>query len=156
MDMALTRFLTENRSGAGDIITRDNVTGPLGLQVTGFNLDADDDGGFLFSSMSYMDVANGWRRVGFAELSFQDTTGVGSTLSVNGRISQERYLTASTLYGYFLGAELHRSDIKGSFAGDQDSWGVLAGAYTVTKAENGLIGSAYVNRPGFVGDHQLK
>ena len=143
MDMALTRFLTENRSGAGDIITRDNVTGPLGLQVTGFNLDADDDGGFLFSSMSYMDVANGWRRVGFAELSFQDTTGVGSTLSVNGRISQERYLTASTLYGYFLGAELHRSDIKGSFAGDQDSWGVMAGAYTVTKAENGLIGSAY-------------
>jgi hypothetical protein len=143
MDMALTRFLSESNSGAGEIITRDNITGPLGLQVTGFNVDADDDGGFLFSSMSYMDVANGWRRVGFAELSFQDTQGVGSTLSVNGRISQERYLTASTLYGYFLGAELHRSDIKGSFAGDQESWGVLAGAYTVTEAENGMIGSAY-------------
>lgn len=143
MDMALTRFIGEQNSGAGEIISRDNVTGPLGLQVTGFNLDADDDGGVVFSSMSYMDVANGWRRVGFAELSFQDTTGVGSTLSVNGRISQERYLTASTLYGYFFGAELHRSDIEGSFAGDQDSWGVLAGAYTVTEAENGMIGSAY-------------
>jgi hypothetical protein len=76
-------------------------------------------------------------------LSFQNTQGVGSTLSVTGRISQERYLTASTLYGYFLGAELHRSDIKGSFSGDQDSWGVLAGSYMVARADNGLIGSAY-------------
>jgi hypothetical protein len=143
IDRATTRFINDLNSGIPDIISRDNVIGPLGFQITGFNLDADDDGGFLFSSMSYMDVANGWRRVGFAELSFQDTQGVGSTLSVNGRISQERYLTASTLYGYFLGAELHRSDIKGSFVGDQDSWGVLAGAYSVTEAENGMIGSAY-------------
>ena len=90
-----------------------------------------------------MDVANGWRRVGFAELRFQDTQGVGSTLSVNGRISQERYMSASTLYGYFLGAELHRSDLEGTFAGNQDSWGVLAGAYTISRAQNGLIASAY-------------
>ena len=142
-DRAIDRFIDDMNSGDAGIISRDAVSGPLGLQVTGLNVDADDDGGFLFSSMSYMDVANGWRRVGFAELSFQDTQGVGSTLSVNGRISQERYLTASTLYGYFLGAELHRSDIEGSLAGDQDSWGVLAGTYMVARAENGLIGSAY-------------
>lgn len=145
MDMALTRFLSDLNSSAGDIISRDDIKGPLGLQVTGFDLEADDDGGFLFSSMSYMDVANGWRRVGFAELNFQDTQGVGSTLSVNGRISQERYLTDSTLYGYFLGAELQRSNIEGSFAGDQNSWGVLAGAYTMTEVANGLVGSAYAS-----------
>jgi hypothetical protein len=146
MDRATDRFIAEVISGAeapDDLISRDNVNGPLGFQITGFNIDADDDGGLLFSSMSYLDVSNGWRRVGFAELSFQNTQGVGSTLSVTGRISQERYLTASTLYGYFLGAELHRSDIEGSFAGDQDSLGLLAGSYMVARAENGLIGSAY-------------
>ena len=143
MDMATTRFINESSLGPDNEISRDNVTGPLGLQLTGFDLDANDDGGVLLSSLSYMDVANGWRRVGFAELRFQDTQGVGSTLSVNGRISQERYMSASTLYGYFLGAELHRSDLEGTFAGNQDSWGVLAGAYTITRAQNGLIGSAY-------------
>lgn len=143
MDMTINRFIDDRNTDSTGIISMNALQVPSGLQITGFDIDANDDGGFLLSSMSYMDVANGWRRVGFAELSFKDTQGVGSTLSVNGRISQERYLTASTLYGYFLGAELHRSDIKGSFAGDQDSWGVLAGAYTVTEAENGMIGSAY-------------
>jgi hypothetical protein len=147
MDMSMARFIDDMNSGAAGtisgIISRDAVNGPLGFKINGLNVDADDDGGSLFSSVSYMDVSNGWRRVGFAELSFQDTQGFGSTLSVTGRISQERYLTASTLYGYFLGAELHRSDIEGNFGGDQDSWGVLAGSYLVARAENGLIGSAY-------------
>jgi hypothetical protein len=143
MDMSIARFIDDTNSGAAGIISRDAVNGPTGLQVTGLNVDADDDGTSLLSSMSYMDVSNGWRRVGFAELNFQDTQGFGSTLSISGRISQERYLTPSTLYGYFLGAELHRSNIEVSFGGDQDSWGVLAGSYMVARAENGLIGSAY-------------
>ena len=89
MDGALLRFLSEQNSGAS-IISRDNTKGPLGLQVTGFNLNADDNGGFLLSSMGYMDVAHGWRRVGFAELSYQDIQGIGSMLSMNGRMSWER------------------------------------------------------------------
>lgn len=145
MDMAIGRIIADANfgpAGAGNLAFLETSNSPR-LQLTDVDINANDKGVSLLSGLNYMNVANGWRRVGFAEMSFQDTQGIGSTLSLNGRLSQERYLTDAILYGYFLGAELHRSDIKGSFAGDQNSWGVMAGAYTVAKSENGLIGSAY-------------
>ena len=43
-----------------------STKGTDGLQITGFELKADDNGEFLFSSMSYLSVANGCRRACFA------------------------------------------------------------------------------------------
>ena len=50
MDMAITRFINESSLGPDNAISRDNVSGPLGLQITGFDLDANDDGAVLLSS----------------------------------------------------------------------------------------------------------
>lgn len=135
-------FGEEGRIGQGGLAFMGADGGP-GLQVTGFKLDADDDGAILFSSASYMDVSNGWRRVGSAELNFNDTQGVGSSLSLNGRMSWERYADATTLYGYFLSGTLRQSQIEGGYSGDQDGWGLQAGGYMVARGENGLIGSTY-------------
>jgi hypothetical protein len=120
-----------------------STKGTNGLQITGFDLNADNNGEFLFSSMNYLSVANGWRRAGFAELNYRDTEGVGSTLSMNGRMSWERYANASTMYGYFLGADVHRSNLQSGAPGRQNTWGAVAGAYVIAQAENGVIGSAY-------------
>jgi hypothetical protein len=120
-----------------------STKGTNGLQITGFELNADDNGGFLFSSMNYLSVANGWRRAGFAELNYRDTEGVGSTLSMNGRMSWERYANATTMYGYFLGADVQRSNLQSGAPGRQNTWGAVAGAYVIAQAENGVIGSAY-------------
>jgi hypothetical protein len=102
-----------------------STKGTNGLQITGFDLNADDNGGFLFSSMNYLSVGNGWRRAGFAELNYRDTEGVGSTLSMNGRMSWERYANASTMYGYFLGADVQRSNLQSGAPGRQNTWALL-------------------------------
>jgi hypothetical protein len=120
-----------------------STKGTHGLQITGFDLKADDTGGFVFSSMNYLSVANGWRRAGFAELNYRDREGVGSTLSMNGRMAWERYANAATMYGYFLGGAVQRSDLQGDLPGRKNTWGAVAGAYVIKQLQNGVIGSAY-------------
>lgn len=117
---------------------------PTGWRMTGFNLNADDDRAAMVGSVSFLDAANGWRRVGSGDLSYSDVENVGTTASLNGRMSWERYISNTTMHGYFIGTNISQSDLVGSFGGDQDNLGVSLGTYAMSDIGQGIIASGYI------------
>jgi hypothetical protein len=53
-------------------------------------------------------------------------------------LAWERQISTTAMYGYYLGAELGRATLEGAFAGDQDSFGALVGAYFVAEVQPNL------------------
>lgn len=108
-------------------------------------LNANDDsifaGGSFFGLTSYAD--NGYRQVTFGEFDVQYESGSGTTLSFNGRTAWERALNDDAMIAYFLGAEVNKSNIRGSYSGDQTRYGVTAGMYGYMALENDLYLSGY-------------
>ena len=76
--------------------------------------------------------SNGQRQWLFGSFDLQrgDTSGASST-TFSGKIGWERMVSDTTMLGYFIGSDLARSDIAGSFSGDQVHLGVTAGGYAV-------------------------
>jgi hypothetical protein len=89
---------------------------------------------------------NGTRQVVFGTFDVQrdDTTGA-STATFNGKIAWEREVSDTTLLGYFIGGDLARSNIAGSFTGDQDHLGVTAGGYAVHEMAKHLYLDGFVS-----------
>ncbi len=89
---------------------------------------------------------NGTRQVVFGSFDVQrdDTTGA-STATFNGKIAWERSVSETTLLGYFIGGDLARSNIAGSFTGDQDHLGVTAGGYAVHEMAKQLYLDGFVS-----------
>ncbi len=89
---------------------------------------------------------NGTRQVVFGSFDVQrdDTTGA-STATFNGKIAWERSVSETTLLGYFIGGDLVRSNIAGSFTGDQDHLGVIAGGYAVHEMAKQLYLDGFVS-----------
>jgi hypothetical protein len=73
-----------------------------------------------------------------------DTTGA-STATFNGKIAWEKMVSDTTLLGYFIGGDLARSNIAGSFTGDQDHLGVTAGGYAVHEMAKQLYLDGFVS-----------
>ena len=77
-------------------------------------------------------LREGARRLVFGDFDIQHDTETGSsTATLNGRIAWEHSVSDKTLLGYFIGGELARSNIAGSFDGDQNRVGVSVGGYAV-------------------------
>ena len=89
---------------------------------------------------------NGTRQVVFGTFDLQrdDATGA-STATFNGKIAWEREISNSTLLGYFIGGDLARSNIAGSFTGDQDHLGITAGGYAVHEMAKQLYLDGFVS-----------
>jgi hypothetical protein len=89
---------------------------------------------------------NGTRQLVFGSFDVQrdDTTGA-STATFNGKIAWERSVSDTTLLGYFIGGDLARSNIAGSFTGDQDHLGVTAGGYAVHEMAKQLYLDGFVS-----------
>ena len=89
---------------------------------------------------------NGTRQVvsGSFDVQRDDTTGA-STATFNGKIAWERSVSDTTLLGYFIGGDLARSNIAGSFTGDQDHLGVTAGGYAVHEMAKQLYLDGFVS-----------
>jgi hypothetical protein len=89
---------------------------------------------------------NGTRQVVFGSFDLQrdDTTGA-STATFNGKIAWEREVSNSTLIGYFIGGDLARSNIAGSFTGDQDHLGITTGGYAVHEMAKQLYLDGFVS-----------
>ena len=89
---------------------------------------------------------NGTRQLVFGTFDLQrdDTTGA-STATFNGKIAWERSVSETTLLGYFIGGDLARSNIAGSFTGDQDHLGVTAGGYAVHEMAKQLYLDGFVS-----------
>ena len=78
------------------------------------------------------DLSGGARRLVFGDFDIQHDSETGSsTATLNGKVAWEQSVSDKTLLGYFIGGELARSNIAGSFDGDQNRIGVNAGGYAV-------------------------
>ncbi len=89
---------------------------------------------------------NGTRQLVFGNFDVQrdDATGA-STATFNGKIAWERSVSNTTMLGYFIGADLARSNIAGSFTGDQDHLGITAGGYAVHEMAKQLYLDGFVS-----------
>ena len=89
---------------------------------------------------------NGTRQLVFGSFDLQrdDTTGA-SNATFNGKIAWEQEVSDTTLLGYFIGGDLARSNIAGSFTGDQDHLGVIAGGYAVHEMAQQLYLDGFVS-----------
>jgi methionine-rich copper-binding protein CopC len=73
-----------------------------------------------------------YRRLFFGDFDIQRDGNSGSnTATLTARVAWERITSENTMLGYFVGAELADSDIKGSFVGEQSRVAVTVGGYAV-------------------------
>jgi hypothetical protein len=80
-----------------------------------------------------------YRRLFFGDFNVQYDGNTGSnTATLTARVAWERMTSDTTMLGYFIGAELAESDIKGSFMGDQTRVAVTAGGYAVHQLDDQL------------------
>lgn len=91
-------------------------------------------------------TGKGARRLIFGTFDVQrdDETGA-STASFNGKVAWERSLSDTTMLGYFIGGDLGRSNLAGSFTGDQDHLGISLGGYAVHKLAKELYLDGFVS-----------
>ena len=128
-----------------------------GRFVAGAGLDAplDVNGSFEANPVSVSSMGtffgqsvngNGTRQLIFGNFDVQrdDTTGA-STATFSGKVAWEREISNSTLLGYFIGGDLARSNIAGSFTGDQDHLGITAGGYAVHEMAKQLYLDGFVS-----------
>jgi hypothetical protein len=83
-------------------------------------------------------LGGGQSRLLFGHFDVQHDAETGSsTATLNGKVTWETVVSSKMTLGYFVGGELARSNIMGSFGGDQSRVGVSVGGYAVEKfAEN--------------------
>jgi hypothetical protein len=73
-----------------------------------------------------------WRRLFFGDFNVQRDRDTGSnTAALSARIAWEQMTSNVTMLGYFIGAELGDSEIRGSFVGDQNRVALTLGGYAV-------------------------
>jgi len=73
-----------------------------------------------------------WRRLFFGDFNVQWDGNTGSnTGTLSARVAWEQMVSETTMLGYFIGAELGDSDIRGSFVGDQHRVALILGGYAV-------------------------
>ena len=80
------------------------------------------------------------RRLVFGDFDVQRDGDTGSTTAtINGKVAWEQMLSEQTMLGYYLGGEVARSNIKGSFTGTKDAYGVSVGGYFVHALQENLF-----------------
>jgi hypothetical protein len=138
----LRSTLSSNRkmaSAARDRFIEAQKQGDTGASVidTPVNVDGDFDAssttisskGTFFGQSGFGD---GGRRLVFGDFDVQhDQATESSTATLNGKIAWEQFVSDKTMLGYFIGGQVARSNIAGTFEGSQNRFGVSVGGYVV-------------------------
>lgn len=104
---------------------RATESGKLSTKGTFFQQQGNDEGTY--------------RKLFFGDFDVQhDRKTKSTTATVSGKLAWERLTSDKTMLGYFVGFDLGRSEIKGSFDGDQKSVGLQFGTYAVTALTENL------------------
>ena len=77
-----------------------------------------------------------------------------TTATINGKVAWEQMLSEQTMLGYYLGGEVARSNIRGSFTGTQRKYGVSVGGYFVHALQENLFLDGFASLG--VGRNDLK
>lgn len=118
-----------------DIVSKDTPFDVDGtLSVTQGNLDLR---GSFFGERETFDGSR--RRLVFGEFEVIDDDDAGAIGILDGRIAWEQMTSDDTMIGYFVGAEIARSEVEGGYTGDRDRFGVSVGAYVVHEFGSGLL-----------------
>ena len=137
---ARERFLEIRRTNDGDD----------GSIVSSKNVPFDVDGTFTASGSNLATKGNffaqsgtneGTRRqlvFGDFDLQRDDDTG-STTATISGKMTWEKMLSEKTMLGYYMGGEVGRSNIKGSFTGTHDNYGISIGGYFVHALQKNLF-----------------
>lgn len=124
---ARDRFIEAQKQGDADASVSDtplNVDGDLDASSTTISSK-----GTFFGQSSFGD---GGRRLVFGDFDVQHDHATGSsTATLNGKIAWEQSVSDKTMLGYFIGGQVARSNIAGTFEGSQNRFGVSVGGYAV-------------------------
>ena len=137
---ARARFLTSREQMQPDdagLARRNNIA----LDVDGTAVASADQiatKGMFFAQTGNFEGTE--RRLVFGDFDVQRDGDTGSTTAtINGKIAWEQMLSEQTMLGYYLGGEVARSNIRGSFTGNIDKYGVSVGGYFVHALQENLF-----------------
>jgi hypothetical protein len=143
MSQGLERFIGDRNSG----MSLTDAISTSGLNSVVVSPDVQAYGETLFGGGSFFGQsvsADGtYRKVTFGEFDVQHERGAGTTLSFNGRMAWERAAGEDAMIAYFLGAEVNRSNIEGTYTGDQNRYGITGGMYGFKELDDKLYLSGY-------------
>ncbi|PWG15638.1 hypothetical protein DFK10_15845 [Salibaculum griseiflavum] len=113
-------------------------TGTVSRNNVPFDVDGSFEisGGTLSTRGNFFEQTGNYegtyRRLFFGDFDIQhDADTDSTTATLTARVAWEHLLSEQTMLGYFVGGELARSTLNGTFDGDQDRFGVTAGGYAV-------------------------
>lgn len=130
------RFISNLRQTSDSFVGRNNV-------AFGMEGDARASNGQLSTKGSFFQQQGNdegtYRRLFYGDFDVQKDKGTGSTTAtLSGKLAWERMISENTMVGYFVGLDLGRSDIDGTFRGDQKSGGLQFGTYAVTELDKNI------------------
>ena len=134
------RFLTSRaqmQSDGAGLASRNNIA----LDVDGIVVATPEQmstQGMFFAQTGNFEGTK--RRLVFGDFDIQRDGDTGSTTAtISGKIAWEQMRSEQTMLGYYLGGEVVRSNIRGSFTGTQDKYGVSIGGYFVHALQENLF-----------------
>ena len=115
----------------------------------------DVDGSFTATPVTFSTMGsffgqsktrNGARKMIFGTFDLRRDAQIGATTAtVYGKIAWERLVSERILLGYFIGAEVARSELGASFHGSQDRLGLSFGGYGVRQMAKNLYLDGFVS-----------
>jgi surface protein len=125
---SLTRSIADQSGSDANQDVAFFVDGNAELKVTQADLVVSTQGDFL----SQKTTGDGtWRKLAFGDFDVQTDDDKNVSGFLNGRMAFETNLNSTTMFGYFVGGQLGRSILKGTFEGSQNSFGASFGGYLV-------------------------
>jgi len=100
------------------------VDGSAKLKATHLDAEATAKGNF-FSQQATGDGT--WRKLAFGDFDVQTDDAKNVSGFLKGRMALETNLNSTTMLGYFVGGQVGRSTLKGTFEGSQNSFGASVG-----------------------------
>ena len=129
-------------SGCDDAVSQNAV--PFDVDGTaGYANGTLSTRGTFFGSQG--NAATGVQRVFFGDFDIQREQGGSTTATLNAKMAWEQLISEQTLLGYFVGGSVARSDINGSFAGENTQFGIKAGGYVVHQLDEALFFDGFVS-----------
>ena len=125
---SLNRFIADQSGPDANQDVAFFVDGSAELKATHLDAEATAKGNF-FSQQATGDGT--WRKLAFGDFDVQTDDAKNVSGFLKGRMAFETNLNSTTMLGYFVGGQLGRSTLKGTFEGSQNGFGASVGGYLV-------------------------